>query len=199
MRLEEMLDEMIWVGKSLFDRGKISGSSANLSFRYEENIYITRSGACAGRLSKSDFVRTTLDGMWNDNIIPSKELPMHLEFYRKDPQIGSVIHMHSPYATLLSCMNGKEGEKVIKSYTPYLSMKVGSVVRIGYHPPGSRELFDEIRSKIQNGNAFLLDNHGIVVGGKTIMDAFYKAEEIEESSKIQFLLESTGRKVKCIK
>ena len=41
MSLEEKTDQGIWIGKTLFDRGKVTGSSANMSFIHDNTVYIT--------------------------------------------------------------------------------------------------------------------------------------------------------------
>ena len=53
--LQEKLEQAVWVAHSLFDRGRTSGSSANMSFLHQGNVYITASGTCFGRLTENDF------------------------------------------------------------------------------------------------------------------------------------------------
>lgn len=53
--LEEKYNTAIWIGKSLFERGKVTGSSANMSFEHEGSIYITGSGVCFGTLTRDSF------------------------------------------------------------------------------------------------------------------------------------------------
>lgn len=49
--LEQKMNDAIWIAKELFDRGKATGSSANLSFLHDGHIYITGSGTCFGNLT----------------------------------------------------------------------------------------------------------------------------------------------------
>lgn len=55
-QLNEKLEAAIWAAKSLFERGRTSGSSANLSFLHDGKLYITASGSCFGRLTREDFL-----------------------------------------------------------------------------------------------------------------------------------------------
>lgn len=82
--LEKKFHDAIWIGKTLFERNKATGSSANMSFVHEGNIYITGSGTCFGNLSKEDFSVTNRDGDHLDGIKPSKELPLHKILYDKN-------------------------------------------------------------------------------------------------------------------
>lgn len=187
--LSEKIDEAIWVAHSLFDRGRTSGSSANMSFLHEGMIYITESGSCFGRLTADSFAVLSPDGTPHNGKRASKEWPLHRDYYRKDPAVQSVIHTHGPYAVLWSCRKFQRDTDVIPAYTPYLRMKVGSIALIPYEKPGSEALFQAFRERLGLGDAYLLKNHGGIVGGPSILDAFYGIEELEESARIACMTE----------
>jgi len=182
--LSKKIEDILWVAHSLFDRGKTSGSSANISFRHENMIYISGSGTCFGRLKEDELAIVSLDGHYQNDVKPSKELPLHMSLYKKSTTIQAVIHTHSFYSTLWSCYNHQNTDDVIPSITPYLNMKIGKIALIPYAPPGSSELFSFMEERVHLADGFLLKNHGALVGGKTIMDAFYGIEELEESARI---------------
>ena len=182
--LKNKIETAIWVGKSLFDRGKTAGSSANMSFRHNDTIYISGSGTCFGALSESSFSVVDLDGNHVSGIKPSKELPLHLMLYRKDDSIGAVLHTHSIYSVLWSCLEHKNISDCVPSYTPYLKMKLGTVGLVPYAKPGSKELFDLFEKNIDQSDGYLLQNHGAVVGDKDMMSAFFCLEELEESARV---------------
>lgn len=100
--LNEKLENAIWIARSLFDRGKTAGASANLSFRHNSFIYITATNSCFGRLTAQDFSRITEDGTHMDGPKPSKEYPMHIKLYQKSERIGAVIHTQIPVFSLPS-------------------------------------------------------------------------------------------------
>lgn len=79
----ENLKTAVWIAHSLFERGKASGSSANMSFKEKDRIYITGSGTCFGTLKEEDFSVLTLDGEWISGPKPSKEFPLHKMMYEK--------------------------------------------------------------------------------------------------------------------
>lgn len=180
--LEQKLEQPIWAAKSLFDRGKTAGSTANISIRHKDCIYISGSGTCFGTLKREEFAVTDLNGNHIDGPKPSKELPLHKLLYAYR-DAGAVIHTHSFYAVLWSCLPHENRQDVIPDYTPYLRMKVGSVGMVPYGPPGSPELFSEFEKHIPCSDGYLLQNHGPVICGKDIMEAFCGIEELEESAK----------------
>lgn len=193
-KLEQSIREAIWVAHSLFQRGKTAGSSANLSFRYQDRIYITASGSCFGTLTENDFAVTDEAGARHGGKKPSKELELHRIFYEKNPQISAVIHTHSFYSVLLSCLEPDE-EAPVPQYTPYLRMKVGRIGVVPYGPPGSPELFEAFRKTADDRRGYLLKNHGLLVGGSDIMEAFYGVEELEESAKTAWFLRGENAKL----
>ncbi len=181
LNLKKLYDDAIWVGKAIFERNKTSGSSANMSFRYEDKVYITASGTCFGRLTTDSFSIVSTDGTVLNGKKPSKELPLHLALYNV-AGVEAVIHTHALYATLISCFVALDKEDdVVPSYTPYLNMKLGKIKWVQYAPPGSDELFKLFSKSVDGRKGYLLGNHGPIVGGKDILNTFYALEELEES------------------
>ncbi len=192
MTLEETLDQTVWVAHSLFQRGKTAGSSANISVRFGNSIYISASGTCFGTLSREDFAQLDFSGQLVGGKKPSKEWPLHLALYEKSPDIGAVIHTHSLYSILWSVVPDLNESDCIPPHTPYLNMKLGTVGLIPYEKPGSEALFSAFRQRMQDSDGFLLRRHGPVVPGKNIMDAFYCLEELEESAHVAWELYRAG-------
>lgn len=192
MTYEEVVAQTLWVAHSLFERGKTSGSSANISFRFEDHIYISASGTCFGTLADDDFAELDLDGHHISGKKPSKEWPLHLALYQKSPEIGAVIHTHSLYSILWSMIPDLDPKDCIPPHTPYLEMKLGSVGLVPYEKPGSEALFEAFRQRINDSNGYLLIRHGPVVPGKTMMDAFYCLEELEESAHVAWEIYRAG-------
>lgn len=184
--LQQKLSDAIWVAHSLFDRGKVSGSAANLSFRHGERIYISASGTCFGRLDERSFAVVDLEGNHLDGPKPSKELPLHRMLYLHDSSHQAVLHTHSTYAVLWSCMEPQE--PLIPSNTPYLKMRLGAVTYVPFAQPGSPELFRAMQERLCGSRAYLLANHGPIVAASSILNAFYDMEELEEASKNAWLL-----------
>ncbi len=191
--LEEQLQTAIKIAHSLYARGKVSGSTANISFRIADIIYISGSGTSFETLTPEQFAAVTIDGLKKTEQKPSKELPLHAILYQKRPDIHAVLHTHSFHATLWSCLSHEKEEDVIPNYTPYLKMKVGTVGMIPYAPPGSKALFEHLEKRVFCSDAYLLKQHGPVVPGATLLDAYYGLEELEESARLAWYL----RQEKC--
>lgn len=185
--LKRKMEQAIWSAKSLFERRKAAGSAANISFSHRDRIYISASGVCFGDLSMDSFAVMDREGGHLGGPKPSKEFPLHrLLYIRKG--VGAVLHTHSFYAVLWSCLRHENMHDVIPAHTPYLRMKVGKVGTVPYAPPGSDELFALFEKYIDKSDGYLLANHGPVVGKENILETFYGMEELEENAKLAWYL-----------
>ena len=160
--LEQKLKDAVWAAHSLFERGKTSGSSANMSFYHDGKIYVSASGTCFGTLTKDDFSVLLPDGTHVSGRKPSKEWPLHLSLYEKSENVKAVIHTHSPYSILWSFVPDLNETDCIPDHTPYLKMKLGTVGLIPYEKPGTPELFAAFRERMNASDGYLLKAHGPV-------------------------------------
>lgn len=184
---DKALREVIWVAKTLFERGKVGGSTANISIRVGDSIYISGTGTCFGTLSEKDFAIIKNNILMN-GVEPSKEYPLHKAMYKNNSAIQAVIHTHSTFSTYWSCVLSSYPVS-IPTPTPYLKMKVGKIGWVDYYQPGSMELFSAFEKAVsKDTKAYLMKNHGVILGGGSIREAFYMLEELEEASKNAWLL-----------
>ncbi|MCI6885682.1 MAG: class II aldolase/adducin family protein [Lachnospiraceae bacterium] len=186
--LKQQFENALWVSHMLFQRKMVTGSTGNISFRSNDRIYISRSGCCFGRLTCHDFSVLDVQGNHVEGPAASKEWPLHLAVYQASPDTHAVIHTHSRYSVLWSCLEHSDETDCIPDYTPYLRMKLGKIGLIPFAAPGSEQLFQAFRERICLSDGWILKQHGAVIPGKDILNAFYAAEELEESAHIAWEL-----------
>jgi ribulose-5-phosphate 4-epimerase/fuculose-1-phosphate aldolase len=177
---------------SLFARGFSVGSAGNISARLDDGYLITPTNSCLGRLDPARLAR--LDGGFAhvSGDAPSKEVFMHRAFYLARPDIGAVVHLHSTMATAVACLPELDPANPIPPLTPYFVMRVGRLMPvIRYFRPGDPAMEPAIHDAARSARAVLLANHGPVVSGKTLTDAVYAAEELEEAARLFLLLRSS--------
>lgn len=185
--------EAVWTAHQLYSDHLAGGSSGNISFRLEDKIFISKSGTIFGRITEEDFIPINMNGTVLGDGIPSKEYPLHLALYRCQPETAAVIHTHSFYTTLWSCLRGSAASEGFPHYTPYLSMQFRNIIRIPYAPPGSSELFSAFSQRTRpSADGYLLENHGAVVSGSTLLKAYSKIHELETSAKLAWFLQNTS-------
>ena len=184
---------MRW-SRSLFERRFTVGSSGNISVRLDDGYIVTPTNSCLGFLEPAALSRLDQSGVHLAGDAPSKELPLHLAFYEARPAARAVVHLHSTYATALSCLADVDQEDALAPITPYAVMRLGKVPVIAYRRPGSPDIAPLIREKAADHSAVLLANHGPVVAAPTLDAAIYAIEELEETAKL--LLLTRGMKVR---
>ena len=180
-------------GRLLFGRGFSVGSAGNISVRLPDGFLITPTNSCLGRLDPARISRLDRDYRHVAGDKPSKEVFMHRAFLEARPEAGAVVHLHSTHATAIACL-ARPGEPApIPPLTPYFVMRIGRVLPVvPYYRPGDAAMEPAIAEAARGARAVLLANHGPVVSGRTLDDAVYAAEELEEAAKLALLLRGQG-------
>jgi len=181
-------EEIVALAKSLFDRGYTVGTSGNISVAVEDGWLLTPTNSCFGFLDPSRLSRLDRNGRHVAGDPPSKEIFLHRAFYDTRPGTGAVVHLHSTFATALSCLPDLDPDDCIPPLTPYVVMRVGRVKLLPYIRPGDPAMGDQIRALSGRFSAVLLANHGPVVAARDLMSAVSSAEELEETAKLVLLL-----------
>jgi len=193
MNERQARQSMVDLGKSLFDRGYVAGGAGNMSVRLDDGrIIATPTGSCLGRLAADRLSVMDASGTHVSGDRPTKEVRFHMALYAGDRACGSVVHLHSTWATMLACRDDLDVEMPIRPFTPYFVMKIGTLQIISYYPPGDERIAGDLAVWAGKRNAFLLRNHGPVVTAPTLPDAVDLAEELEETAKIHCLMHGTG-------
>jgi len=184
--LRALLSEL---AASLFARGYSVGSAGNISARLDDGYLMTPTNSCLGRLDPIRISKLDPDFNHVGGDKPSKEVFMHRAFYLARDDAGAVVHLHSTMATAVSCLPDVDWKNPIPPLTPYFVMRVGRTMPIvEYYRPGDPAMEPAIHQAAKGARAVLLANHGPVVSGKTLTDAVYAAEELEEAAKLYLLL-----------
>jgi len=177
-------DTLARLSSSLFERGYSVGSAGNISVKLDDGYLITPTNSCLGFLEPERISKVDFSGRHIGGDKPSKEVFLHTAFYDTRPRAGAVVHLHSTFATAMSCMCGLDPEDCIRPLTPYVVMRVGKVGLVPYFRPGDSRGGDLIRALGGRFAAILLANHGPVVSGSDLVSAVYAAEELEETAKL---------------
>jgi 3-dehydro-4-phosphotetronate decarboxylase len=191
----ELREQLTRFSKSLFDRGFSVGSAGNISVALDDGWLITPTNSCLGFLEPERISKVDTDWRPVSGDAPSKEVFLHRAFYETRPGTGAVVHLHSTYATALSCLEDLNDDDCIPPLTPYVVMRVGQVKLVPYVRPGDPASGDLIRNLAGRYAAVLLANHGPVVTGKDLASAVYASEELEETAKLLVTLRSLPRRM----
>ena len=191
----KLREEIVRLSTSLFDRGFSVGSAGNISAAVEDGILMTPTNSCLGFLDPARISKLDRAGNHVSGDRPSKEVFLHRAFYETRPQAGAVVHLHSTFATALSCLADTDPDDCVPPLTPYVVMRVGKVKLLPYVKPGDERMGEMIRALGGRHAAVLLANHGPVVSGRDIASAVYAAEELEETAKLLILLRDAPKRL----
>ena len=181
-------DSICRLAKSLFDRGLTIGSSGNISVRLADGWLMTPTGSSMGNLDPNEISKLDLNGNLISGKSPTKESFLHIAMYDERPDSRAVVHLHSTHSVAVSCLAGIDKKNVLPPITAYYVMKIGKLPLVPYFPPGDINLAKAVKEMASNHHAVLLANHGPVVAGKTLEDAVYAIEELEETARLFLLL-----------
>lgn len=196
---QSLREEFVAKGKVLYARGLASGSAGNMSVMQSDgNIIVTPTGTCLGNLLPNSLSLVDQEGNLIDGPKPTKEAKFHAAVMRCNPEIKAIVHLHSTYATALACLDNLDPENAIRPFTPYVVMKMGKIAVIPYYKPGSPKLAEDLAAKAKGHKAWLLANHGCVVGGKNLTEAVNNAEELESTAKLYFTLRSCQEHIRYL-
>ena len=205
--LEQLKKEVYEANMELPKRGLITYTWGNVSGIDRESGYfaIKPSGVDYDKLSPEDMVVVDLEG----NVVegkykPSSDTPTHLELYKKYPEIGGVVHTHSPNATAWA----QAGRSIPLYGTTHADYFFGSI-------PCARSLTkEEIEGDYEKNTGLVIietfetqglnpmytpgvlcTNHGPFTWGKDAAEAVHNAVVLEEVAKMSTATELINPKV----
>lgn len=176
---EDKKNELIEYGRMAGDKNYTPGISGNLSARCGDMVVITLSGVANGYLTENDFAVVDFDGNAIEGEKPSSERMLHIEFYKKRPEMNYVMHVHSPYLTAFATAGIALDDKI----SPEIIYCFEKIPLAEYSIPGSKELVEKTSKYFENYDVVLMANHGVIIAGKDIKDAFYKLDLCENYAK----------------
>ncbi|OYP37223.1 class II aldolase/adducin family protein [Rhodopirellula sp. MGV] len=156
-------------------------SGGNLSIRdRERNIWISPARVDKGNLTRGDIVCVHADGTADGLHPPSSEFPFHKAIYAARPDIRAIVHAH-PVALVAFSICRKSPDTRLFHQAHAVCGKLGFAP---YACPGSEALGQSIARTFSEGSdSVILENHGVVVGGRDLADAFQRFEAFEFAGK----------------
>jgi len=177
--LEKLRQEVCEANLMLPRSGLVTWTSGNVSGRDMESglIVIKPSGVRYEEMTPADMVVLAPDGRIVEGpLAPSVDAPTHLVVYRHRPDVGGMVHTHSPYATAFAALG-----KPIPVYLTAIADEFGCGIPVGaYAQIGGEEIGQEILRSIGASPAILMKNHGVFTIGPNAMAAVKAAVMTED-------------------
>ncbi|KKO53418.1 class II aldolase/adducin family protein [Paenibacillus sp. DMB20] len=189
-------DQLLMMMERIYGYGMTTTSGGNLSILDENgDIWITPAGVDKGALTRSDMVCVKEDGTVIGHHKPSSEYPFHRLIYRSRPDLKAVVHAHPPALVSFSIVRRIPNTKLL----PNEELIVGEVGMAEYALPGSESLGENIAKVFARGiNCVMLENHGVVVGGGHLFEAFRAFETLEYCARLEINAHRIGKPVSLL-
>jgi L-fuculose-phosphate aldolase len=141
----------------------VTGFGGNAAWRMEKDvIMITPTQMNKGTIQPEDVVFLNLKGeKLEGERRPTGETPMYLNFFNERPDVNSVIHCHPPQTNAFTITTGENW--LMRPLFPETITEVGPVPIVPYAQPLTQELADKFLPFLPFYNAFLMQNHGLVI------------------------------------
>ncbi|MEN8202306.1 MAG: class II aldolase/adducin family protein [Bacteroidota bacterium] len=179
--LQHPRDQIREIIRRIYNAGLTTTSGGNISIKDGEgNIWVTPSAVDKGTLQRKDIVCVQPDGTIQGHYKPSSEFPFHKAIYEARPDIRAVIHAHPPALVSFSIVRRLPNMNII----PQAKKICGPIGYAPYAIPGGEELGQKIAAEFKKGfDAVIMENHGTVLGGSDLKDAFVRFETLEFSAR----------------
>jgi len=189
--LENLKKEVYKAHMKLWENRLVMWTSGNASARDPKTnlVVIKPSGVPYDKLSPDNLVVVDLNGKVIDgNLKPSVDMATHLYIYRHMPDVISVIHTHSTYASAFAAI-GKSIPVCLTAMADFFgcNIPIGNLVLIG-----EEEIGKEIVNKIGNSKAIIMKNHGPFTIGASVSEALKATIFLEESAKTLIMAKILG-------
>jgi L-fuculose-phosphate aldolase len=174
-------DEIINTMERIYRYRMTTTSGGNLSVRDDHgDIWITPARVDKGSLTRKDIVCVRADGTVEGNHPPSSEFPFHRAIYQARPELRGIVHAHPVALVAFSIAHQAPNTRLFHQAWHVC----GEVGFAPYALPGSGALASNIEAAFRRGHhCVVLENHGAVVGGESLADAFQRFETLEFTAK----------------
>lgn len=183
-------DQLVMFMERIYGYGMTTTSGGNLSILDDNgDIWITPGSIDKGSLTRKDMVCIKPDGTIEGIHKPSSEYPFHQHVYKTRPDIKAVLHAHPPALVAFSIVRKLPHTSMI----PNVRFQCGEIAMAKYGLPGSDDLAAKISEEFDKGfNTVILENHGVVIGAKSMFDAFKSFETLDFSARIEIDAHNIG-------
>ncbi|MER5637259.1 class II aldolase/adducin family protein [Kitasatospora sp. NPDC002227] len=192
---KDLADQLVEAARQLFVAGVMSHSGhANLSVRLDTGRFLLSPGWVRD-LRPEQLATLSLEGEVLDGELRAagaEIIAMHAAVYRARPQVGAVIHTHSPAATAFAVAH-----RPLPCRTEPM-LRFGQAEEVPVVPWGPRGSDVSVRGVAEvleqrpTTSAVLLANHGLLVFGPDAAAAALLVTAIEESAEAEIAAKALG-------
>jgi L-fuculose-phosphate aldolase len=193
---ESLRDEILLVGRKLWERQYVDGNGGNISVRLGSKYVLCTPTMMSKRdMEPADICLSDLEGrILAGDRLRTSELLLHLEIYRANPRARAVVHCHPPHATAFAMTGSAPPIGLISEY----ETSIGPAAVAPYETPGTRAFAKTVLPFVEDHNTIVLSNHGIVCWADTVNHAEWLVETFETYCKTYLIAQQIARPIQAI-
>ena len=185
-RKYELKKTVAFTMRRLYDRKLTTATGGNTSCRYGDIMLITPSSIDKATLTADQIAEVDIET--GENLTPefrlSIESEMHRRIYKANESVMAICHSHPTTASLFSALeNPIRTDLIAESW--YL---LGEVAKVPYALMGTEKLAENVARYAKKYTTMLLENHGAIATGRSLVNAFDRLEVLEQSAQMTLML-----------
>ena len=186
----ELKLQMCDIGRRIYQKGFAAANEGNLSARLDANrVLCTPTLHCKGFLEPDDICTVDMQGhQLEGKRKRTSEVMLHLEIYRRRPEVDSVVHCHPPHATAFAVAR----EAIPTCVLPEPDIFLGEVPIAPYETPGGTKFAETILPFVDDTSIIVLANHGTVSYEQGLEKAYWLTEILDAYCRILILAHQLG-------
>jgi len=183
-------DRMCDMGRRLWQRDYTDGNGGNITIRVGDNLALcTPTLICKGFMTPADMCLVDLDGNQLAGLrVRTSEAKTHFGIMKRQPNAKACVHAHPPHATAFAIAN----VDIPSCLIPEAEVFLGKIGVAKYQTPGTPANADEVGEIGKTHQAVLMQNHGVIVWGKDVEDAYWKMENIDSYCRTVWIAAGLG-------
>lgn len=192
----KLREDICAIARMMYARQFIGGPAGNISARLDDDRFLlTPSTPFKQLLQPEQLIVIGANGdkrgpqtEASRPFRPTSEVPMHLEMYRRRPDVGGVVHGHPTYCVALTAA----GKPIRPHVLTEAMLFLGDIGVADYAMPTTQALAENVGRVVVDHDCIVLPYHGVIVAGRDVWEACSKLEVLEQAAEINCLVNQMG-------
>lgn len=192
--IARLKDKIVEIGQRIWRQGYVDGNGGNITVRVGDNMVLcTPTLISKGFMQAEDICMVDLDGNQIAGTRPrTSEVNTHLGIMKAEPKAKSCVHAHPPHGTAFAVASVKPPTCLI----PEPEVFLGEIGLAEYQTPGTPENAKSVGALAKKHQSILMENHGVIVWGNDLEDAYWKMENTDAYCRIVWIASQLGAGLK---
>ena len=194
--IQTLKERIVDMGRRIWVKGYVDGNGGNITVRVGDNLVLcTPTLISKGFMTPADVCLIDLDGTQLAGTRKrTSEAMTHLAIMKRQPQAKACVHAHPPHATAFAVAGVRPPTCMI----PEAEVFLGEIGYAPYQTPGTPAVADAVGTVGVDHCSIIMENHGVIVWGKDVEDAYWKLENTDSYCQTVWIASQLGGQLHAI-